>query len=704
MNRFYEAQKENVLGQINSMKAQVDYWQSEFDKSYQMNKDKHQVDLNDITTWTEDMKKAYESMTQSQEDLNKLILEGVQVLQDKYLSAINEVIDAVNKGVWGMALEDMKSDWARIQDAAKEYLDDVEGAYQIQTLANKINQSIANTSSVTNQQKLQKLRDEEINMLREKDYLTQHDIDLAEARYQIALKEMALQDAQNSKTSMKLTRDASGNWTYQYVADESDVASKQQALLDEYNNLYKLADDAYNHAMELAMDTYQEMVDKISEIGSDMTLTEEEKMVKIQEIYDYYLPLIDAAVENSELYRQEATAASAMVFQQVCAQDAEAYTKLSDLQMMLVDMVTEHHLECYEDLRSAIVDGVYPEISLAAKEVFGEMNMNSKTAAAQIITDWAKDNGFSVRYMMNAAIDDMQRHIQNYEAELNKLQEIAGVDFNKIGEAIDKTSAKTYELADRTAAMVITSSQYIDVLRQNIASVADVWDMVIGKILEAQGVMQSYLSLINTATSFDDDSDFDRTPIAGSGSRSAVSGTPSYNGEENRVWGASGSPSSSSNNVNKSDIAWHTGVNNPGVYIDKNKNGKMIAINGQYATRFATGGYTGEWGSDGRFALLDQKELVLNEQDTKNMLDAVAAIRDMTKLNDSIESSIAGSISQMALNLIANKGYGSNIAGDSNTENQFYITAEFPNANDVNTIREAILGLPNIASQYMNQR
>ena len=704
MNRFYEAQKENVLGQINSMKAQVDYWQSEFDKSYQMNKDKHQVDLNDITTWTEDMKKAYESMTQSQEDLNKLILEGIQILQDKYLSAINEVIDAVNKGVWGMALEDMKSDWTRIQDAAKEYLDDVEGAYQIQTLANKINQSIANTSSVTNQQKLQKLRDEEINMLREKDYLTQHDIDLAEARYQIALKEMALQDAQNSKTSMKLTRDASGNWTYQYVADESDVASKQQALLDEYNNLYKLADDAYNHAMELAMDTYQEMVDKISEIGSDMTLTEEEKMVKIQEIYDYYLPLIDAAVENSELYRQEATAASAMVFQQVCAQDAEAYTKLSDLQMMLVDMVTEHHLECYEDLRSAIVDGVYPEISLAAKEVFGEMNMNSKTAAAQIITDWAKDNGFSVRYMMNAAIDDMQRHIQNYEAELNKLQEIAGVDFNKIGEAIDKTSAKTYELADRTAAMVITSSQYIDVLRQNIASVADVWDMVIGKILEAQGVMQSYLSLINTATSFDDDSDFDRTPIAGSGSRSAVSGTPSYNGEENRVWGASGSPSSSSNNVNKSDIAWHTGVNNPGVYIDKNKNGKMIAINGQYATRFATGGYTGEWGSDGRFALLDQKELVLNEQDTKNMLDAVAAIRDMTKLNDSIESSIAGSISQMALNLIANKGYGSNIAGDSNTENQFYITAEFPNANDVNTIREAILGLPNIASQYMNQR
>ena len=35
--------------------------------------------------------------------------------------------------------------------------------------------------------------------------------------------------------------------------------------------------------------------------------------------------------------------------------------------------------------------------------------------------------------------------------------------------------------------------------------------------------------------------------------------------------------------------------------------------------------------------------------------------------------------------------------------NTYNITAEFPNANDVNEIREAILSLPNLASQYIGR-
>jgi hypothetical protein len=33
-----------------------------------------------------------------------------------------------------------------------------------------------------------------------------------------------------------------------------------------------------------------------------------------------------------------------------------------------------------------------------------------------------------------------------------------------------------------------------------------------------------------------------------------------------------------------------------------------------------TGGYTGNWGSEGRLAMLHQKEIVLNARDTENML------------------------------------------------------------------------------------
>jgi len=43
--------------------------------------------------------------------------------------------------------------------------------------------------------------------------------------------------------------------------------------------------------------------------------------------------------------------------------------------------------------------------------------------------------------------------------------------------------------------------------------------------------------------------------------------------------------------------------------------------------RMATGGYTGAWGPEGRMAILDEKELVLNKDDTKNFLDATAILR-----------------------------------------------------------------------------
>jgi len=46
------------------------------------------------------------------------------------------------------------------------------------------------------------------------------------------------------------------------------------------------------------------------------------------------------------------------------------------------------------------------------------------------------------------------------------------------------------------------------------------------------------------------------------------------------------------------------------------------------ALGFDSGGYTGDWsGANGRLALLHQKEIVLNESDTANLLNAVDMVR-----------------------------------------------------------------------------
>jgi hypothetical protein len=127
-----------------------------------------------------------------------------------------------------------------------------------------------------------------------------------------------------------------------------------------------------------------------------------------------------------------------------------------------------------------------------------------------------------------------------------------------------------------------------------------------------------------------------------------------------------------------------------------------ILFNDQGHLRFATGGYTGDWGdTNGRLAILDKKELVLNAQDTENMLDAVKAVRSISGLNDSISETIAKSISGLVAAAFGINTNNINSAGGDNTSNVYNITAEFPNADDVQTIRDAILSLPNLASQYI---
>ena len=46
--------------------------------------------------------------------------------------------------------------------------------------------------------------------------------------------------------------------------------------------------------------------------------------------------------------------------------------------------------------------------------------------------------------------------------------------------------------------------------------------------------------------------------------------------------------------------------------------------------KFDTGGYTGEWGSEGKIAMLHEKELVLNKEDTENLLEAIRLLKGVS--------------------------------------------------------------------------
>lgn len=109
---------------------------------------------------------------------------------------------------------------------------------------------------------------------------------------------------------------------------------------------------------------------------------------------------------------------------------------------------------------------------------------------------------------------------------------------------------------------------------------------------------------------------------------------------------------------------------------------------------FDTGGYTGAWGPSGKAAVLHEKELVLNKDDTANMLKTVGIVRDISGMIDSN--------ARLATN--ANL-YSATVAnGNSGINQEVTIHAEFPNANNQYEIQAAFDNLINKASQYVNRK
>lgn len=120
------------------------------------------------------------------------------------------------------------------------------------------------------------------------------------------------------------------------------------------------------------------------------------------------------------------------------------------------------------------------------------------------------------------------------------------------------------------------------------------------------------------------------------------------------------------------------------ILTDQTGGGKTFDVE-----EMATGGYTGEWtnsgnNKEGRLALLHEKELVLNKEDTQNILQAVSMQRELA------------SIGRLP-NLNAQPQ-------PQNIEQNVNINAEFPSVNNQLEIQEAFNGMKAQAISYISNK
>ena len=653
MGRYYDRQAQNNIKNVEFLRMQRDALREQVDT---LEKD------------SEEWKKVYQQLQDTEMELRDSVNESVQLLLDRYENGLNKILKDLDKKVsGGMGVNYLQEQYEMQQDLADNYLDSVNQAYALEKLRAKFTKAINDTTDIKAREKLTNLLHEQVDALAEKEKLAQYEVDHAEKMLEVEQARIALEEAQANKSQMRLKRDNQGNYSYQYVADEDAIDDAQQDLLDAENDLWNFDVGGLRTAREEAIKIWQEYFEKLREIWEDTSLTEEERQQKLLDLDNWRTGELEANVEKYNFFKTNT--------------EQDANTILADLYSQNAD-----------EFGRVVMEEILPDWNS------GVDSMIEKYAGEGIPA-------------CQEALAQLQANTEEYRTKVDELAEAAGMDFEEICNGIDMTIDYTYSLMSTNEEMIDQYRREMDELNELNRILEDVQREFQAAREEAIRMADEATKAIQRANELRAASEAAKAAADAAAAAASQSSYYSGGGSGSSSRGGSGSKSNSSSSAEKvNGFGPYNGFTDYKLIVEgqttrtniTEAEAKRMAEDlrrrgvDARAVHMATGGYTGDWhSSEGKMAVLHEKELVLNKHDTENMLDAVNVVRHIVA---SLDGSMLGRLADMSA--LAFNSITPGIETSNETlEQNVHIEASFPNATNRNEIEEAFNNLVNIASQ-----
>lgn len=229
---------------------------------------------------------------EAQEEVLSLTEEWAQSMQEIIKNNMTKIADELEKSLTnGFGFDFLLDQWDRINTQQEEYLDKTNQIYETNKMMRTAQKALDETTNKVAKQKLKNFI-EETARLQENTKLSKHELEIRQAQYDLLLAEIALEEAQNAKSTVRLSRDSEGNFGYIYTADEDKVNEAEQNLDDKRNNIYNLSLEGQKEYMDKYLQASKEMYDELNELQEQYLeglLTEEEFKLRSEAIKKYYL-------------------------------------------------------------------------------------------------------------------------------------------------------------------------------------------------------------------------------------------------------------------------------------------------------------------------------------------------------------------------------------------------------------------------------
>lgn len=632
--------------------------------------------------------------------------QAMEAAKSIYSNALDEIFyEFEQKMSRGMGYDLLQSKYTRTKEEDDRFLDGVNRFVETQTLNNKLQQSINAATSDYAKSTLKAL-EEEFAQRQSNTDLSEYDLKIMEAKYNMTLKQIALEEAQNAKSKVRLVRGANGNYNYLFTADNNDINQKQQEYLKAMQDYYNIAKQQTENITGEIVSLWKDMSSEIRKIYENDSLDADQRQSAINEIQAYYQK------KYEDLIKMQKDAAKDMndAGNSALTEEQQIANRYGDETSEVAEMFKENFKRILEEMGGDAenFNSDYSDTLLnlvALEESFTEITSAMFSKLNDALNKY-KGNISNISNEIGVSYDELTRHVDMVSAANDTLKEKAtgAIEeiWNKIDEIQDVTQAqagwtseiyKTITAMQRLAAETATAVQRYNEAISNIQSLAATGSYMADSLNKAASNMNNtYRGNYPSSPKKPQE----ETPVNKTRVREQL-GQFAYDGQIYKSLTQNGA-------VYEGGGWWN-------FYPENRSRLKTIIAttkNRNKGKSFATGGYTGEWSNgdtEGRVAMLHQKELVLNKTDTENMLAAVQAIRDFSP---ELIASIRAKLS--AVSLASQSLMGSRLASSSpdfskeptELAQNVNINADFPGVRDAIEIKEALESLVQTSAQRIN--
>ena len=668
-----QANLQLATSEYETYKSQYDDWMSEVEKFQdEHGKDIANYDEATAAAWNkieETRQELYNKMNEAEGEIYSNMQELVSNIADAIEVGAEVITEQISDSLGGMFydFDSMMDEYNQREELRLFFLEDYDKTYQLESLLRDIDDVMDDVTDPGRLQEYQSLIDE-INAANEEGVqITQNDVDLLKAKFELQKAQDAYEEQMNAKNTMRLARDASGNWNYVYSQDQSQTEDAAQALADAQYNYDKLLHEVRDESSELWLQTQQEFFQWQQEIDQSRLQWDTQYREQVERTTKYYLELTQRYADQVDKYNNLLGESYSSTTLGVVT----GYDKMQDAQFDY----SEKHKEYNSKLEQNTVqwEGVMQEECKKVGLDYNNLAKDVTSAASNIMAENTALEGDvkSLQQTANTALTNMQKNvwsnvnsmisaIKALEAELQRAIQLLQTLTNKslmsgYDENTDYTDYLHTDYAAYTAAGgKMGMSEWLDMYHSQ-----DIWERM------GAGADRG----IYAGKEYDEAKDLiidsynpDATYINGN----------QYNFGE----GTSGKYLNDWSNIKDQEADLDYDNLEEVIVKGKRASGGIVNEHGLY-----------ELAEDGT-------EFVLNPDDTKNILSAVKTMREVVRMKmSSLDSTLGSKTSEVVKKTVVNKDI-------QQVDQQVHIDATFPNVSVAKEIEEAFSNLVNQAVQY----